>query len=225
MAPTTENAILQLKPDTDLTTGDAAATWRSTLATISAQLDLQRLAWGQSLENPHIVQMLIDWDDATSHQAFQRSPAYAPFLANITSLLASPPRLTHHAFSSSTTTLDAVTTAAPVTELVSFYFPPTYRTDDFVAPWDEFARVAAERAEGLRGSAAAWADEDDVEHASLKKDGAGEGRGRLFLALIGWESVDAHMAYRDTAAFKESIVKLRALVSGVEMHHVDFKLA
>ncbi|KAL1643709.1 hypothetical protein SLS58_004724 [Diplodia intermedia] len=222
MAPTTENAILQLKPDTDLTTGDAAATWRSTLATISAQPGLQRLAWGQSLENPHIVQMLIDWDAATSHQAFQRSPAYAPFLANITSLLASPPRLTHHAFSSS---LDAVTTAAPVTELVSFYFPPTYATDDFVGPWADFARAAAEHAEGLRGSAGAWADEDAVEHASLKKGEEGEGRGRLFLALIGWESVDAHMAYRDTAAFKESIVKLRALVSGIEMHHVDFKLA
>lgn len=109
-----------------------------------------------------------------------------------------------------------------MTELVSFYVPATYNTADFVAPWDEFARVAAENAKGIVGSAGAWAEEDDVEHASLKDVG---GKGRVFLALIGWENVDAHMAYRETQSFKDSIVKLRALVSGIEMHHVEFKPA
>ncbi|KAK0642426.1 hypothetical protein DIS24_g9038 [Lasiodiplodia hormozganensis] len=229
MAPATENAILPLKPDIDITTGDAAKTWRSTLDTILAQPGLQRIAWGQWRENPHNLQMLIDWDAVSSHQAFIQSPSYEPFLTNISTLLASPPQLTHQSFPTTTTTtssssspLEAVTTAAPVTELVSFYVPATYNTADFVGPWDEFARVAAENAQGIVGSAGAWAEEDDVEHASLKDVG---GKGRVFLALIGWESVDAHMAYRETQAFKDSIVKLRALVSGIEMHHVEFKSA
>lgn len=59
MAPATENAILPLKPDIDITTGDAAKTWRSTLDTILAQPGLQRIAWGQWRENPHNLQMLI----------------------------------------------------------------------------------------------------------------------------------------------------------------------
>ncbi|OJD35668.1 dimeric alpha+beta barrel [Diplodia corticola] len=231
MAPTTENAILQLKPDVDITTGDAAATWRATLATISAQPGLQRIAWGQSLENPHIVQMLIDWDDPSSHRAFQQTPAYTTFLANISALLASAPRLTHHAFSpttsdsspSSPSPLPAITTASPITEVISAYAPLSQPPDALAAAWAEFAKVAAAHAAGLRGSAGAWADdEDEFEHASLREAG---GKGRLFVAVVGWDGVEAHMAYRETAAFRESIGKVRAAVSGIEMHHVDFREA
>lgn len=59
MAPATENAVLPLKPDVDLTTGPAAETWRSTLSTIGAQPGCQRIVWGRSIENPENAQMLI----------------------------------------------------------------------------------------------------------------------------------------------------------------------
>ncbi|KAL1629327.1 hypothetical protein SLS56_005431 [Neofusicoccum ribis] len=216
MAPATENAVLPLKPDVDLTTGPAAETWRSTLSTIGAQPGCQRIVWGRSIENPENAQMLIDWDDISNHKTFIASPAYGPFLSGVSTLLAAPPALAHHRFA---TPLAALTSGAPVTELVSFYFPAAYSDADFAGPWDEFAGVTARHAAGLVGSAGAWGEEE-VEHASL-----GGEKGRVFLAAIAWESVDAHMAYRETAAFKESIVKLRALVSGIEMHHVDFKEA
>lgn len=216
MAPVTENAVLPLKAGLDLSQGDAAQTWRSTLDTIQSQPGCQRVAWGRQRENPDHAQMLIDWDSIDNHKAFIASPSYGPFLAGVSALIAAPPVLTHHAFPSA---VPAVTTSAPVTELVSFYFPADYNTSDFAAPWDEFVRVAAENAKGLVGSSASWAEEE-VEHSSLKGE-----KGKVFLALIAWESVDAHMAYRDTQAFKKSIVKLRNLVSGIEMHHVDFQSA
>ncbi|KAH7049244.1 hypothetical protein B0J12DRAFT_99219 [Macrophomina phaseolina] len=216
MAPVTENAILPVKAGLDLGQGEAASIWRSTLDTIKAQPGCQRLVWGRQRENLDYAQMLVDWDSVDHHKAFIASPAYGPFYKSVSDMVAAPPVLTHHAFPSD---VAAVTTSAPVTELISMYFPATYNTADFAAPWEEFMRIAGEHAKGLLGWAGAWAEEE-VEHGSLKGE-----KGKLFLALVAWESVDAHMAYRETQAFKESIVKVRALVSGVEMHHVDFQSA
>lgn len=59
MAPVTENAVLPLKAGLDLSQGDAAQTWRSTLDTIQSQPGCHRVAWGRQRENPDHAQMLI----------------------------------------------------------------------------------------------------------------------------------------------------------------------
>lgn len=85
MAPATENAILPLKPDIDITTGDAAKTWRSTLDTILAQPGLQRIAWGQWRENPHNLQMLIGGNPHPQHPNIPNPRLYTyrrPFPTN-----------------------------------------------------------------------------------------------------------------------------------------------
>lgn len=65
----------------------------------------------------------------------------------------------------------------------------------------------------------AWGEsvESDVGR-HLKADGEGdEVKGKAVVLVIGWESRDAHMAFRETETFKESIGLLMEGMGGVEM--------
>ena len=44
-----------------------------------------------------------------------------------------------------------------------------------------------------------------------------------FVATLGWESVDLHLAYRNTKEFQESIVPIREGCKGRVFHHVKFQ--
>ncbi|KAK7546698.1 hypothetical protein IWX49DRAFT_421124 [Phyllosticta citricarpa] len=220
MPNVTENAIIPLRPGVDLESADSpdAQAWRQTLAILAEQPGCVRLATGRQVENPDVMQMLVEWTSVQDHANFMAAPAYEPFFNNIKSIMSptAAPILTHHTLSTSSSSL----TSAPVTELVSFYFPPSFAEATWETPLQSFASAAAQHAQGLRGSAHGWSVESDVEHASLTEVG---GKGKVCLLVVGWESIDAHMAYRHKDAFRETIGGLRALASGVEMHHVVFK--
>ncbi|KAK8196901.1 hypothetical protein IWZ00DRAFT_181585 [Phyllosticta capitalensis] len=217
-----ENAIIPLRSGVDLESADSpdAQAWRQTLTILSEQPGCVRLATGLQVENPDTMQMLIEWKSVEDHARFMAAPAYTPFFNNIKGIMSptAAPILTHHALAPDASA--ASSTAAPVTELVSFYFAPDFVNADFDAPVAAFADAAAAHAKGLHAYTAGWAVEEDVEHASLAEAG---GKGKLWLLVVGWDSIDAHMAYRQTQAFRDTIGGLRAKSSGVEMHHVVFK--
>lgn len=75
-------------------------------------------------------------------------------------------------------------------------------------------------AEGAHAVIGGWVAEE-VKHEKLGEDGK-EGPGRLHWGLIGWDSVEAHMKYRETDGFKKAIPPLRDGPVGIEMHHVKF---
>lgn len=107
-------------------------------------------------------------------------------------------------------------TSAPVTELATFHFPSSLSASQqsaFVNAFHSFRETAEKNADGLKGITSGWAVED-LEYQGEK--------GKAFVAAFGWDTVDAHMAYRETDAFKESITNLREKARGVEMHHVTF---
>lgn len=56
-------------------------------------------------------------------------------------------------------------------------------------------------------------------HACL---GAGA-EGKIFSAFVGWESVEAHMAFRKTELFGEIIGTMRGEQRGGEMWHTAFE--
>ena len=52
----------------------------------------------------------------------------------------------------------------------------------------------------------------------------GEGvQGKMFAAFIGWPTIEAHMAFRETEGFGKIIGLLRGGTKGIKMWHVDFK--
>ena len=105
---------------------------------------------------------------------------------------------------------------APTTELVSLYFELSYPQADFNASWAEFARLCNENAKGFHGCAGGWSIED------VQREDVEGGKARVFLAALGWDSVEAHMAFRETPKFKEIIPLLRSGAKAIEVHHVKF---
>ena len=64
-------------------------------------------------------------------------------------------------------------------------------------------------------------DEGEEKHGE-KENGGEKGR-ETFFGLLGWESVDAHMAGRETEAFKGAVGGLRDGKETMGVVHVAFK--
>jgi hypothetical protein len=66
---------------------------------------------------------------------------------------------------------------------------------------------------GYLDSTGGWVVED------LAYDGQ---PGKAYVAVVGWESIQAHMAYRETQAFKDIISEVREVSIARVMHHTTF---
>lgn len=143
------------------------------------------------------------------------SPEYGPMVESLKQIMEGSPTFIHYDFESASALSQAL--SAPVTELATFYLPS--KTDSFQSSVDKFSKaVSEEKPAGGLGIASAWSLED-VEHEGL---GAGN-HGKALLLAIGWESVEAHMAYRETDHFKANIGLLRGEPKAVELHHTAMK--
>lgn len=77
--------------------------------------------------------------------------------------------------------------------------------------------IIKENAEGFRAASCGWVVED-VEHESL-----GDGKkGRVFKVVLGWDSVEHHMRFRETEVFKENAGLLREGPVKGDLHHTVF---
>ncbi|KAF2459691.1 hypothetical protein BDY21DRAFT_282100 [Lineolata rhizophorae] len=174
--------------------------------------------YGQQVEHPELLQLGIVWTSVDAHKAFTESPDYGAFLASVQPVVAGPDAI--RLFHVELATPFSTAASAPVVEFLTCYFPPSYSNAQFDAVWDSFASELMTTADGAKGTVGGWVVEE-LEHKSLEAHG---GKGKAFVAAIGWESVEKHMAYRDTDKFKEIIQPFRKEVSGIEMHHVELKL-
>jgi heme-degrading monooxygenase HmoA len=77
-----------------------------------------------------------------------------------------------------------------------------------------------ERADGYLGLAAGVTYESDVE-VEVEGEG-GVQKGYAGVVVIGWESVEKHLAFRETDLFRENIGGLRNGARKIEMYHVQF---
>ncbi len=105
----------------------------------------------------------------------------------------------------------ALGTASPVTEVLTSYLEK--QDDGFPAKIDKFIKVLSDNAEGFKASSAGWVIED-VEYKEKK--------GKAYVTLLGWESVEAHMKFRETQAFKDHAHLIREDPLGLEVHHTIF---
>lgn len=136
-------------------------------------------------------------------------------LDRLGSLMSSAPELVHFEVSSSATQARAFN--APITELVLVYLDGSSSTIE--ANLQKFADALEKDAQApVGGVYLSGYSVEEVEHEKL--DG---GKGKVILMAIGWQSLEAHMAFRDTAAFKENVGLLRDGPKALAMHHVKMQ--
>ena len=84
----------------------------------------------------------------------------------------------------------------------------------FEEKWTTFRTPIEEHAEGYKSSSAGSIVEE-LEHEGEKL--------KAFAVFIGWDSVSAHMKYRETQAFKDSIAAFRDGLKSIKMYHVTLQ--
>ncbi|KAG7006239.1 hypothetical protein G7Y79_00015g038290 [Physcia stellaris] len=155
-----------------------------------------------------------DWSSIDAHKAFISSPQYTPFSTKFGKILGSPPQL-HHAHLDPHPPAPATSsTRAPVTECLTLYFPTTFDTTSFDSHWPIFKKALEEKAEGFRAASAGWMVEE------LELDGE---KCKAWAGFLGWDSVEAHMKYRETEAFKGTIGGLREGTKAIKAYHAVFE--
>jgi len=145
----------------------------------------------------------VDWDSKESHIKFAQSPAYEPFKENL-SVLMTAVHFHHVAFSPFP---PKIVTRAPVIEFATFLDTKPH----FLSNIEKFMKGIGTPDE-CYGSA--WGDSVETD---VGKHSDGSVKGKATVLLIGWESKEAHMRFRETDVFEKNIGLLREGMGGVEM--------
>jgi len=214
-SPATEVAYISLKPDLDLGGSTTEAkTWQEALSTIAAQKGYQRLYWGRQLEDPDVLLLVIDWDSVQSHTDFINAPSYETFKETLGKLMEG---VHLHHFQSNPHP-PSIIGKVPCTEFATFF----KCEESLVENIAKFAKILEEgKPDGFIGVAYGKVVEKAVKHKDIGQEGV-EASDAVVL-LIGWESKEKHLAFRDTDLFKESVYLLREKNGGAEVFHVPFK--
>lgn len=163
--------------------------------------------------------MWIDWDDIDSHTKFMHDPSYAPFksrLAEITTAI--------HLFHISPIPFPpSILSQAPCIEFATFFSA----LPGFFQNMEKFVSVLnknKESIDGYFGSAYGESIEEVVKWGEIgtEEEGKEGNKAKAVTALLGWESKEHHVRFRETELFKENIWLLREKTRGAEMFHVKF---
>ncbi|KAL8833107.1 MAG: hypothetical protein Q9170_004489 [Blastenia crenularia] len=220
--PVTEIVSIPLQPGVNVDDADSPAgkVISDTLATLVQQEGYQRAYKGVHVENPSILQLYIDWDSIDAHKKFMSQSYYGPFAKHISAIADGDLNVFHAEFTPHPPTSAVSGTSSPVTEVVGHYFPASLPDSDkssFESDLNKFVKVLEEKAEGFKGFAGGWIVEEQ-DHEEV------EGKAKLWQSCIGWTSVEAHMAFRKTHAFKDNVYLMRPeMKKATTMHHVRFQ--
>ncbi|KAF2429560.1 hypothetical protein EJ08DRAFT_698276 [Tothia fuscella] len=213
----TELAVLPLEEGVDVvrTGSEGHMVMQAVMAILSKQAGFQGASYGHQIENHANLNIAFDWNSIDDHKAFAGTEEHKSLVEKLKSIMAGPTIPHHVNFSPPFTALAG---NAPVVDLLTVYFRKNVNEDEFNETWNTFCDIAKDKAEGSLGCTSGWIVED-LEHESI------DGKAKGFAAAIGWESVEAHVKYRNTIVFKESIDAIRSAASGISMHHVKFTTA
>lgn len=137
--------------------------------------------------------------------------AYQPFLQRFLSITDGAPSMVHADLEPSGDALKAL--SAPVTEVATFYFDGE-PSQSYASGLTKFREVIEKgNIEGFLGGAAG------VTYEEVEREGS---KGKAAILVVGWNSIESHMKFRETETFKENVGLLRDGIKGAEMHHVQF---
>ena len=94
---------------------------------------------------------------------------------------------------------------SPATEILTVYFPSGYSQadqDTFLDNFKKLVKAIEDNADTYTGSAGGWVQEEIPILGTSEK-------GKAYVALIGWKSMEDHTAFREHQAFKDNIHHLR----------------
>ena len=157
----------------------------------------------------------VDWDSYEHHQKFIADPVYGPFAKHLMTIVDGRPTMHHANLTPHPPSAALSHTTSPVTGILTFVLPS--QDESFEKNVNKFLDIVKEKAEGFKAAAQGWIIED-VEHENL---GSGK-KGKAFVGMIGWESLDAHMKFRETSDFKDNVHLSRKGTVEVEVHHTAF---
>jgi len=222
--PVTEVVYITLKSNVELEAEPAAHIWQETLSTIASQVGYVGQCYGRQYENPATLMLLIgscsqqesvykliatDWTSLDEHSDFINSPIYKPFVEKLKGIAED----IYFYHMKSKPFPPSILTKAPCVEVATLYNAHEGLGDNV----EKFKSAMDEgMPEGYYGSAFGEVVEDVVR----PKEGAV--KGRALVLLLGWESKEAHIKFRDTELFKKNIGLLREKNGGAEM--VSFAL-
>lgn len=142
-------------------------------------------------------------------------------MGKVAGLLTGSMSMYHVGFDPHPPTSALVGSTPQVTEFITAYFPKDYSAEDrktFHEGMREFGHVVSKTAEGYQASLGGFIEEEIIDPKTSEPCLG-------YVALIGWESVQAHLNYRETQAFKDNIHYLRGAkdLKNVAVFHVDAK--
>ncbi|KAI2464859.1 hypothetical protein F4781DRAFT_53286 [Annulohypoxylon bovei var. microspora] len=211
MAPVTEFVFSTLKP------GSSIEPLYKIFETIKGLPGNQAIRASSAHEDPSQVRLHIDWDAIDSHIAFRATDAYKAYISSVTPYVAGPAKVLHAELAPFP---PAVLDKSPVTEVLITYFAQgTDEAKNLAAAQSLAAKLTGAGVPGTTGlSAVGWMAEKEVEFKGEKT--------RALVVLLGWESVEAHQAARETDAFKQVIAGFQGAAEGLkgfEIEHVSAK--
>lgn len=215
MGAATEIAYITLKPGVDISGSTPEAKhWQEALSILAAQEGYKSCYYGRQLEDPSVLMFIIDWESKDSHQKFMEAPAYGPFKKNLAMIMDNVHL--HHIHSAP----PSVIGRAPCTEVATFF----HCEDSFLENVEKFSKMLDQgRPEGYYGAAYGRVIEKIVKHGDISKEDVAQSE--AVVLLIGWESKEIHLKFRDATLFKENIGLLREKNGGAEVFHVPFTAA
>ena len=217
MAPVTEIATLPLATGIKIEdpTSPAGQSWATVLDTLQKQEGYQRSYYGRQLEDPQLVQLFIDWDSYESHETFMKSTVYGPTMQHLASILDGPIDLKHASFDPHPPSNAVGESNAPVTEVLLATL--SSKDEDYAINAAKFAKLTKDNANGCKGASTGWIREQ-VEHEKLDE----AQKGFAYAIVIGWESKDVHLAFRETTTFRENISLIRDGAQALQVNHTSF---
>ncbi|KAK5118736.1 hypothetical protein LTR85_007942 [Meristemomyces frigidus] len=210
--PTTEITLLH----PTITGGDKAAHGQAISRTNGhmeaySELDTpQSCYFGRQVEYPDLVEAMITWKDALAHDEKHR--AHASVEDGLHSLPPGNLFINRVSFSPFDDFTKAIT--APVTEVATLYYngtPPPDSMDGLVEMRRVFSKHQIPGWRALAGG---------ITHEAVEYEGA---KGKAVVLVIGWESVEQHMAWRATQLYAETLHLWPRGAEKLEMHHTAFR--
>ena len=164
------------------------------------------------MKEKHRLTEVIDWTSLDKHLEWRQRPEHDPTAAISAPVFGNGGFMRHVDFEPYCESVKAFT--EPVTQVATFFYdgsPPEGILDGV----HKFFEVLKEKKVPGALSCAAGITYEEVEFE--------DGKGRAVVLVIGWRSIEDHLAFKETKLYEESIPLLRTdEAAKVDVHHVKF---
>ncbi|KAI1385166.1 uncharacterized protein F4822DRAFT_335682 [Hypoxylon trugodes] len=212
-----------------LTTVKAGAKVEESFGAIEAIQDTIKSAPGSGAlrvatlhEDANQYRLFIDWESIEAHKAFRQTEAFQKFANEISPFAANPSTVFHAELSPfPPSVLDNAEGKGKtaVAEILFTYYAPTADADKNLALAQKLAsQLAGAGFAGATGeTAVGWSVEKDIDYKGTPS--------RALVVILGWETVAAHEAARNSDKYKSIIAEFQGSTdaTGFEVSHVTTK--